>query len=124
MGNASPRGVARRLVEAAESKAQLMVLRLGAQGSLVVEGQTGQLAQVPAWPSAVADAVGAGNAYCGAFLASWVETHQIAYAAACGSAAASLAVEQVGLPVITPALWAEAHRRAESLLVQAEVTSL
>jgi len=124
VGVGSPRGAARRLVEAAESKAQLIVLRLGAEGSWVVEGQTGQVGRVPAWPASVMDAVGAGNAYCGGFLAGWVETHDIARAGACGAAAASFVVEQVGLPVITERVRAEARQRADSLLAKIEYTSL
>jgi cytidine kinase len=124
VGGGSPRGIARRLVEAAESKAQLIVLRLGAEGSWVVEGQTGQAVRLPAWPASVMDAVGAGNAYCGGFLAGWVDTHDIARAGACGAAAASLVVEQVGLPVVTDLVRTQAQQRATFLLTQIEYTSL
>lgn len=124
VGAGSPRGVARRLVEAAESHAQLIILRLGAEGSFVVEGQTGQAVEMPAWPATVMDAVGAGNAYCGAFLAGWTETHDIARAAACGSAAASFVVEQIGLPVVMSALRQQAQHRADTLLAKVERTSL
>lgn len=124
VGPGPARGVARRLVEAAESHAQLIVLRLGAQGSFVVQGQTGQAVALPAWPSAVLDAVGAGNAYCGGFLAGWTQTHEIARAAACGAVAAAFVVEQVGLPTITEPLRAQAQQRADALLAQVERTSL
>jgi sugar/nucleoside kinase (ribokinase family) len=124
VGPGAARGVARRLVEAAESHAQLMVLRLGAEGSLVVQGQTGQAAHIPTLPVRVVDTVGAGNAYCGGFLAGWLDSHDLARAGASGAAAASLAIEQVGLPVITETVRAEAQRRVADLLTQVDYTSL
>lgn len=124
VGPGAARGVARRLVEAAESQAQLVVLRLGGEGSLVVQGQTGQAVHIPTAPGRVVDRVGAGNAYCGGFLAEWLDTHDLAQAGACGAAAASLAIEQVGLPVITEAVRAEAQRRVADLLTRVDYTSL
>ncbi len=124
VGAGSPRGVLRRLVEAAESRAMLMVLRLGKDGSLVAEGQTGQCVQVPAFPVEAVDAVGAGNAYCGGFLAGWVQSHDIALAGACGAVAASFAIAQVGLPAVTLQLQAEAQRRLNTLRPQIDYTSL
>lgn len=124
VGQGSPRWVLRRLVEAAESRALLMVLRLGEQGSLVAEGQTGQCVRVPAFPSQAVDVVGAGNAYCGGFLAGWLNTHEIAQAGACGAVAASFAIAQVGLPAVTLQLQAEAQRRLNTLLSQIDYTSL
>jgi cytidine kinase len=124
VGPGSPRSVARRLVEAAESRAQLMIVRLAEEGSLVVEGQTGKAARVPAVPVDVVNTVGAGNAYCGGFLAGWERSHDLARAGACGAVAASFAVAQTGLPVITPALQAEAQRRIEALMPLVEYTSL
>ncbi len=126
-GNAC--SVARRLVEAAESRAQLIVLRLESEGSLVVQGQTGQAAIIPAWhtdstSSLPIHAVGAGNAYCGGFLAGWAACHDLAYAGAYGAAAASLLMEQVGLPTLTESVRTEAQRRAETLLGEVERTSL
>jgi sugar/nucleoside kinase (ribokinase family) len=124
VGAGSVRGVARRLVEAAESRAQLVVLRLGAEGVMVVEGQTGQAVRLPAATANVVDVVGAGNAFCGGFLAGWTGSHDIARAGACGLAAASLAVEQVGVPVVNQAIRAEAEQRMIDLLKQADYTSL
>lgn len=124
VGPGSPAGLTRRLVEAAESRAQLIVLRLGARGSLAVQGQTGQAARVPAIHGNVVDVVGAGNAYCGAFLAAWAETHDLVWAACCGAAAGGLAVAQVGLPVISEALRLEARRSAERLRAEVDLLPL
>jgi sugar/nucleoside kinase (ribokinase family) len=124
VGGGSLRGVARKLVEAAESRSRLLVLRLGAQGSLAIQGQTGQAVRIPAGPATVVDVVGAGNAYCGAFLAGWTETHDLAWAGCCGAAAAALTVAQVGLPVVTPGLRIEARQRASQLLNEVDSTPL
>jgi cytidine kinase len=124
VGQGSARAVMRRLVEAAESRAMLMVLRLGEEGSLVAEGQTGQMVKVSAVPVNTVDAVGAGNAYCGGFLAAWIERHNIGWAGVCGAVAASYAVGQVGLPSLTDALRREAREKADALMATIDYTSL
>lgn len=124
VGRNSPRGLARKLVEAGESAAKLIVLRMGEAGSLIAEGQTGQAVRIPAFNANVVDTVGAGDAYCGGFLAGWAETHSTATAGLYGAVAASLAVEQVGLPVVTAKLRTEAERRLAILEPLVESTSI
>ena len=124
VGQHSPRGLARKLVEAGESAAKLIALRMGEHGSLIAEGQTGQAVRVPAIPVSVANVVGAGDAYCGGFVAGWIESHNIATAGLYGAVAASFALEQVGLPVVTDDLRAEARRRLAKLEPLAQPTSL
>ncbi len=85
----------RRLLD---TGAKVVVLRLGAQGSLVASNQQGTALYIPAVPVSAVDPVGAGNAYCGAFLARWAQSKDLAAAGAAGAAAASLLVEQVGVP--------------------------
>jgi ribokinase len=70
--------------------------KLGADGSLVCDGRSGQLYRVPAFPAAVVDTTGAGDAYCGGFLAGLVEGRPIAQCAAMGTVAASYVVEARG----------------------------
>ncbi|MBM4424561.1 MAG: hypothetical protein FJ030_14430 [Chloroflexi bacterium] len=124
VGPGSARSVARRLVEAGESRAQLLTLRLGDEGSLVVEGQTGRAVRVPAVPVRVSNVVGAGNAYCGGFLAGWILWRDLARAGACGAVAASFVLERAGLPVVTDQLRAESQRRLDALTPLIEYTSL
>ncbi|MEK7328145.1 MAG: PfkB family carbohydrate kinase [Chloroflexota bacterium] len=124
VGPGSPRSLARRLVEAGESAARLIVLRMGEKGSWVVEGQTGQAALIPAFPATVADMAGAGDAYCGGFLAGWIESHSIAIAGLHGAVAASFAAGQTGLPLITADLRAEARRRLDALEPLVETSSI
>jgi len=118
-GQASPPELARRFLDAG---APLVVIRLGPQGSLVAavehnrRQQSNTLLQVPAVDVQVIDPVGAGNAYCGGFLAGWVQTQDLVIAGAWGAVAASFLVEQVGVPPITAKRLAQARQRAGDLI--------
>jgi sugar/nucleoside kinase (ribokinase family) len=103
----------------------LIVLRMGAEGALIAEGQTGSAVQIPALPaSTLVDPVGAGDAYCGGFIAGWLDRHDIAAAGLYGAVAASFAIEQIGLPPITGELRAEARSRMAALEPMVESTSI
>ena len=80
--------------------ARIAALRMGEEGSLV--GQQGDpiRLRVPAVPvPEVIDQTGAGNTYCGAFLAGWCETGQLDTAAGWGAVAASFALEVNGVAI-------------------------
>ncbi len=66
---------------------------------------------VPAVPTNVIDPTGAGNAYCGGFLAGYVQTSDVLTAARYGAVAASFLVEQAGLPEINEQLRTQAGLR-------------
>jgi sugar/nucleoside kinase (ribokinase family) len=117
VGPGRPRSVARRLIE---HGAWIVALRLGAEGSLVIEGQTGRGALIPAVPVPAVNPVGAGNAYCGGFLAGWIETRDVVAAGLCGTVAASFVIEQIGLPVVDDGLRTEAQRRRDALRAQVQ----
>lgn len=101
-----------------EAGASVVALRLGSQGSLIGERDSGRIVQIPAVRAQVIDPVGAGNAYCGGFLVGWVETQQMVTAGVYGSVAASFLVETIGVPVIDQEIMAESRQRAESLYSQ------
>ncbi len=93
-GRDDPREIVRRLLDAGAGG---VALRLGADGALLGRPPS-ECWHVPAWPAAVVDVTGAGNAFGGALLAGigagqdWPES-------ACGAAAAaSLMLEQHGPP--------------------------
>lgn len=108
LGPGSPQDLVNRF---AELGGRLIALRLGTQGSLVYQPASGEMVHIPAVPVSVIDPIGAGNAYCGAFLVGWVLTGNIAMAGRYGSIAASFLVEQVGLPDPKRATPAEVLRR-------------
>jgi sugar/nucleoside kinase (ribokinase family) len=66
----------------------------------------------------VVDPTGAGNAYCGGFLAGYIETGDVLTAARYGAIAASFLVEQAGLPEINERLRTQAGLRLH--LIQKE----
>ncbi len=85
--------------------AHLLTLRHGAEGVEAWDLYTGAGVMVPAAPVAhVADPVGAGDAFCGAFAVTWHDTGDLVEAAISGVTAASYMLEQVGLPARRPSL--------------------
>lgn len=79
---------------------RILALRRGAAGADVWDLPAGRGVHVPAVPAPLVDAVGAGNAFCGALLARLDDG--LAEAACHASAAASYMVEQVGIPAGLP----------------------
>ncbi|HSV85717.1 MAG TPA: PfkB family carbohydrate kinase [Levilinea sp.] len=79
-----------------QNGAALVVLRMGAQGSLVAS-RAGDLLQVAAAPvEQIVDVTGAGNAFCGGWITGMVESGDLAVAARRAAISASLAIEQYG----------------------------
>ncbi|HSV85963.1 MAG TPA: PfkB family carbohydrate kinase [Levilinea sp.] len=112
VGRGEPLELVRRLIHAG---AKVVALRMGAAGSLVAQAGAPKAVHIPAVPLPVVDPVGAGNAYCGGFLAGWVETGDIRRAGLYGSVAASFLVEQVGAPVCSSAIRQSARRRLKGI---------
>lgn len=110
VGEGEPDELAKRLLDLG---ATVVVVRLGAQGSLVASRRPAIQIHLPAVEVRVVDPVGAGNAYCGGFLAGWLQTGDLAQAGAWGAVAASFLVEQVGVPPITAERLELARERAQ-----------
>jgi sugar/nucleoside kinase (ribokinase family) len=111
VGNGTPDELVRRLADAGAS---IVTLRMGPEGSLVYAPSVTQIF-MPAIPTNVIDPTGAGNAYCGGFLAGYVQTGDVLTAARFGAIAASFLVEQVGLPEINERLRTQAKLRLHLL---------
>lgn len=79
---------------------RIFALRRGVDGADVWDLAAGQGVHVPAATANVVDVVGAGNAFCGAFVARFEDG--IETAACHASAAASYLIEQVGIPPALP----------------------
>ncbi|MCL4299357.1 MAG: hypothetical protein KJ077_26720 [Anaerolineae bacterium] len=95
VGPGEPLELIRRLVAAG---AEIVALRQGEKGAAVHRADGGETWHIPAFATAVVDPTGAGNAFCGGFLAGWVQTGDLRLAGLYGAVAASFLVEQVGLP--------------------------
>jgi ribokinase len=80
-----------------------VVAKLGEQGCIVCERSSGRLTRIPVLPAAVIDTTGAGDCFCGAFMAELLRCSDPVSAARAGVAAASFAVEGYGLDRLWPA---------------------
>lgn len=122
LGPGEPLALLKKLLAAG---ARVVALRMGADGSLAAVQGTGRAVHVPAVPVQVVDPVGAGNAYCGGFLAGWLQTGDLREAALRGAASASFLVEQVGVPqTLDETVRAEARRRCDQIRGQAQMIEL
>ena len=90
--------------------------KLGASGSLVFDGSTGRTVLVPIVPVVARDPTGAGDAFCGGFLAGLVATGDPVVAACFGTVSASFAVEGFGALHALSASPVEAWRRLDAVL--------
>jgi ribokinase len=73
-----------------------VVAKLGEKGSLLAETRTGRLSHVPALEVDAVDTTGAGDAYCGGFIAGLIKGQPPTVCAAMGTVAASYVVETCG----------------------------
>ena len=108
VGAGEPLALARRLIELGVC---MIALRLGLDGVLVCAANQPVLHLPALEVRSTPQPLGAGNAFCGGFLAGWAATADAAKAAAYGTVAASFMLEQPGLPPAPATLHAEAQRR-------------
>ncbi len=94
---------------------QLVVIKLGADGCLVHEGATGRSTLVPAFPvPTVIDTTGAGDSFCGAFMAAYLQQPDPVRAARAGAVAASFTVRGYGADPLFAADPADILRRFDT----------
>ena len=75
---------------------EIVVVKRGTQGQLIYDSKSKRRWELPAYPSRMADPTGAGDAFCGGYLAGFVKTNDPLEAAFYGSVSASLKVEGSG----------------------------
>jgi len=96
---------------------RIVVIKMGAEGSLVHDAASGNAFVQPAYPASPVDTTGSGDAFCSAFMACL--THlppSLRRAAAAGAAAASFALATYGADALFSATQAEAEQRLASCL--------
>jgi ribokinase len=99
---------------------RIVVVKLGATGSLVYDAPRGREIAVPAFPAGEVDPTGAGDSFCGAFLAALLDTPDDAEGAArAGAVAASFAIADYGTAGAFRVSGAEARRRLAAWLAVA-----
>lgn len=113
VGSGTPEAISDRLIDAG---ARIVVLRLGAEGSMIAERDSVTKIKVPAVPVRVVNPVGAGNAFCGGFLVGWMENQDLVKAGVYGAVAASYLIESNKIPTINQSIIKQAHQRAIDLI--------
>ncbi len=102
--------------ELAHGGQAIICAKLGASGCLVHDRTSGRSVPIPIVPVVARDPTGAGDAFCGGFLAGLVATGDPVIAACFGTVSASFAVEGFGALHGLSADPAEARRRLDAVL--------
>ncbi|MCR2027110.1 carbohydrate kinase family protein [Anaerotruncus colihominis] len=63
---------------------EIVILKMGAQGALLYQRETGAITTIPSQATKIVDATGAGDAFGGGFLAGWLKTGDVTAAAQYG----------------------------------------
>lgn len=114
LGHRDARRAAHQLAELGPN---LVVIKQGADGVTVFDAARNQIAEVPAIAGAVLDTTGAGDSFCGAFMAVYSRNpNDPVRAAAAGVAAASFTVSDFGVDGLLVAEPAEAVGRMDQAL--------
>lgn len=104
----TPHDTAVRLL--AESR-KALVLKRGGEGCRIYEPGREEPLDIPVFPVEAVDPTGAGDAFCGGFMAGFHETGDTVTAALYGTVTASFCVEGNGIDGLANATRAEARRR-------------
>ncbi len=102
--------------------ASLIVIKAGADGQYLSDGEHNRRWHIPAYPSRVVDVTGAGDAFCGAFLTGLIDTGDPLEAALRGNIAASFVIEGTGAlyALDTPARLLQARIAEQRRMVRKE----
>ena len=76
---------------------KVVVVKLGGQGSLIYDALADRFYPIPIYPTRVVDTTGAGDTFCGGFMAMYVRSGDLVKAGLAGAVSASYAVEDFGL---------------------------
>ena len=72
---------------------EFIIIKRGERGQMIFDSSTGSRWEVPPYPARVVNPVGAGDAFCGGFLAGYRRTYDPVEAAMHGNISASLVIE-------------------------------
>jgi sugar/nucleoside kinase (ribokinase family) len=75
----------------------IIVIKRGARGQYLFDNLSGKRWEIPAYPASLVDLTGAGDAFCGGFLAGYAATLDPLQAVLQGNISASLAIEGSGV---------------------------
>jgi sugar/nucleoside kinase (ribokinase family) len=98
-----------------ESGCEFVIVKRGARGQMLYDSVSKKRWEVPAYPARPVDVTGAGNSFCGGFLAGYQQTYDPLRGVLYGSVSASLTIEGSGAFHALEALPGLAQRRLDSL---------
>ena len=99
----------------AERGPGVVVIKRGSRGAYVYQRDGDRARHVPALRVRVVDVTGAGDTFCGGFMARFAQTGDALEAAICGTAAASFTIEDYGAGRLLDAAREDAEGRARYL---------
>ncbi len=114
-GRLEPEEAAKRL---AQMGPKIVVIKLGAKGSYVLERETGREEYFPIFPTSVIDETGAGDTYCGGFLSGYLQSGDIEVAGCSAVISAARTISGLGTDGILKADREAAIRDREQLFMQ------
>jgi len=94
---------------------EIVVVKRGERGQLLFDRATKTRWEIPAYPARVVDPTGAGDSFCGGFLAGYRQTYDPLQAALYGGISASLTIEGSGIFYALDALPGLAQARLDAL---------
>jgi sugar/nucleoside kinase (ribokinase family) len=94
---------------------EFIIVKRGAHGQMLYDSVSKKKWEIPAYPARVKDALGAGDSFCGGFLAGYQKTYDPLRGVLYGCVSASLTIEGSGVFHPLEALPGLAERRLESL---------
>jgi sugar/nucleoside kinase (ribokinase family) len=94
---------------------EYVIVKCGERGQLLYDAHSKGRWEIPAYPARLADPTGAGDAFCGGFLAGYRKNFDPLEGALCGNVSASLAVEGSGPFHPLEAMQGLAEARLEAL---------
>jgi sugar/nucleoside kinase (ribokinase family) len=98
-----------------ESGCEFVIVKRGARGQMLYDSVSKKRWEVPAYPARPVDVTGAGDSFCGGFLAGYQQTYDPLRGVLYGSVSASLTIEGSGAFHALEALPGLAQRRLDSL---------
>lgn len=94
---------------------EIIVIKRGGRGQYVYERSSGKKWDIPAYPSRLVDPTGAGDVFCGGFLAGYAATLDPLQAAMRGNISSSFAIEGSGAFYLLDSMPGLAQARLQSL---------
>lgn len=101
--------------ELAAQGCELIVIKRGGRGQMLYDAPARKRWEIPAYPAHLADPSGAGDSFCGGFLAGYRQTYDPLRAVLYGNVSASLTIEGSGAFHALEALPGLAQARLQSL---------